>query len=125
MIPEFVTQEVEALRHAGYVVEVIEADGWLNVVFPNHGLPPGYNKRATQLLVRLPLSYCNGKPDMFWADEDLRLQNGGIPRSADCLEPALGKHWRRFSWHLQNWNPATDNLFTYLEFVNRRLAQAV
>jgi len=125
MIPDFIIEEIEALRGAGYKVEVIEAEGWFNVVFTSYPLPSGYNKPATDLLARLPLSYRNGKPDMFWTDTDLRLQNGGTPRSADSVEQALGKQWRRFSWHAQNWNPATDNLSTYLEFVNRRLAQAV
>ncbi len=125
MIPESIVGEVDALRRASYEVEAIEAEGWFNVVFSKYRLPPGYNKPDTTLLIKLPLSYRNGKPDMFWTEEDLRLQSGAIPRSADSIESALGKQWRRFSWHPQNWNPATDDLTTYLEFVNQRLAQAV
>lgn len=117
MIPEFIVGEVDALRRAGYEVEAIEAEGWFNVVFSKYRLPPGYNKPDTTLLFKLPLSYRNGKPDMFWTEEDLRLQSGVIPRSADSIESAV-------SWHPQNWNPATDDVTTYLEFVNQRLAQA-
>lgn len=123
MIPAFITEEIEQLRAEGHAVEVTEAEGWFNVVFSSYPLPPGYSKELTQLLIRLPLSYRNGKPDMFWVDEDMKLKGGGVPRSADSIEPALGKRWRRFSWHPQNWNPAGDNVKTYLEFVNRRLAQ--
>jgi hypothetical protein len=61
---------------------------------------------------------------MFWTDQDLTLEGGGIPRNADSIETALEKPWRRFSWHPQNWNPGTDNLRTFLEFVNARLAKA-
>jgi Prokaryotic E2 family E len=125
MIPEFLSGEIEQLRAKGYTVEVTEAEGWFNVVFPNYPLPSGFNKAVTQLLIKLPLSYRNGKPDMFWVDEDLTLKNGSVPRSGDSIEPALGRKWRRFSWHPQNWNPASDNLTTYLEFVNNRLSKAV
>ncbi len=124
MIPPFITEEVEELRKAGHALEVVEAEGWFNLVFSSYPLPPGFNKPRTQLLVKLPLSYRNGKPDMFWVEEDVLLKDGRVPRSADSIEQALGKRWRRFSWHPQNWNPAADNIATYLEFINRRLAQA-
>ncbi len=123
MIPAFIAEEIEELRAEGYTVGVMEAEGWFNVVFSGYPFPPGYSKASTQLLIKLPLSYRNGKPDMFWVDEDMKLKGGGAPRSADSIEPALGKRWRRFSWHPQNWNPAADNIKTYLEFINRRLAQ--
>lgn len=60
---------------------------------------------------------------MFWTDVGLGLKDGQTPRSADHIEEALGKQWRRFSWHPQNWNPGVDNLRTYLEFVNNRLSK--
>ena len=125
MIPEFLNEEIAQLRAVDYSVDVTEAEGWFNVVFSNYPLPSGFNKAVTQLLIKLPLSYRNGKPDMFWVDEDLTLKEGGVPKSADSIEQALEKKWRRFSWHPQNWNPATDNLTTYLEFVNNRLSKAV
>lgn len=123
MIPAHVTQEVEHLRQKGYAVEVVEAEGWFNLVFEAYQLPPGYNKPATKLLLRLPLAYPNGRPDMFWTDEDLTFKDGKVPKNAESIEVVLGKGWRRFSWHPQNWNPAADDLRTYLEFVNRRLSQ--
>lgn len=125
MIPVLLFQEIEECRKEGYSVDVLEADGWANVVFHNYAIVSGYNKSATELLLKIPMSYPNGRPDMFWTDEDLVLRGGGIPRNADAIEPALGKRWRRFSWHLQNWNPGVDNLRTYLEFVNNRLTKAL
>jgi hypothetical protein len=118
-------QEVEELKNEGRAVELIEADGWANVVFHDYLVPPGYSKRKTELLLKIPMSYPNGRPDMFWTDQDLTLTSGAVPRNADALEPALSKTWRRFSWHPQNWNPGVDNLRTYLEFVNNRLAKSV
>jgi hypothetical protein len=62
---------------------------------------------------------------MFWVESDVTLATGAIPKNGDSVEQALGRHWRRFSWHLQNWNPGRDDLKTYLEFVNSRLAKCV
>lgn len=123
MLPEQLVQEVEELRKEGYSVELIEAEGWANIVFDDYRLPAGFNKTSTVLLLKAPLSYPNGRPDMFWTDENLTLRSGAIPQSAEHIETALGKRWRRFSWHPQSWNPGTDNLRTYLEFINNRLAK--
>jgi hypothetical protein len=124
MVPAQLTEEVEALKKEGHSVELIEAEGWANMVFHNYPVPHGYNHETTELLLRFPLSYPNGRPDMFWTDEDLKLKDGRIPRSADSIETPLGKRWRRFSWHPQNWNPGADNLRTYMEFVDSGLAKA-
>lgn len=120
-----VLEEITTLQAYGHQVEATEAEGWVNVVFHDYSLPSHFNKPATELLVKLPVSYPNGQPDMFWTDADLLLSSGRVPQSAEAIEPALGKSWRRFSWHVQGWNPATCDLFTYLEFINRRLSQEV
>jgi hypothetical protein len=125
MLPPDLVREVEALRTEGASIDLSEAEGWANVVLHDHPLPEGFNKRSTELLTKFPLSYPNGQPDMFWTDPDLTLKGGQVPQSADRIETALGKQWRRFSWHPQKWNPGVDDLRTYLEFVENRLAKAV
>ena len=94
------------------------------VTISDYPLPPGYSCATTTLLLKLPVSFPNGKPDMFWTEEGLLLANGQIPTNADNIEEALGKKWRRFSWHPQNWQPGVDSLFTFLEFVNLGLQKA-
>jgi hypothetical protein len=125
MIPAQLIEEIQSLEKNGYSIDVVEGDGWANAVFHDYPVPAGYCKKSTELLLRIPLSYPNGRPDMFWTDEDLTLIGGGIPRSAEQIELALGKQWRRFSWHPQSWNPGVDSLRTYVEFVNTRLAKGV
>ncbi len=125
MLPSQLVEEVEELRREGFSINLTEAEGWANVVFHNYPVPPGYSKVSTDLLLKFPISYPNGRPDMFWTDEDLTLTGGQVPRNADAIETPLGKRWRRFSWHPRNWNPGVDSLRTYLEFVNNRLAKAV
>ncbi len=112
--------ELEAARQNGRDIEVREADSLIYVIIENFPLPAGYNKQHTRLLLKIPLSYPNGNPDMFWVDPDLRLSSGGSQASAN-IENVLGEPWLRFSWHPQKWNPVLDNLNTFVEFVNRRL----
>ena len=109
----------------GYSVTLRHEGGQGVLLIAAYPLRAGWSKSSTRLLLKLPPSFPAGKPDMFWTDEDLTLKNGGVPQSADSIEQALGKKWRRFSWHPAKWNPATDNLKTYFEFVNNRLSKAV
>lgn len=123
MLPERLALEVKTLAEEGFAVELTEADGTANAVFRGYSLPKGYSKSSSDLLLRLPLSYPNGRPDMFWLEADVVLANGGTPKSADHVETYLGRQWRRFSWHPQSWDPAVDDLGVYLQFVNARLAK--
>lgn len=126
MLPQQLVEEVEGLKQEGYSIELVEANGYANAIFHDYPVASGYNKESIELLLlKLPMSYPNGRPDMFWTDEDLVLEDGRVPNRADVIEEILGKRWRRFSWHPQNWNPGSDNFRTYLEFVNNRLAKAV
>jgi hypothetical protein len=124
MLPEQLVREVEELRAEGFSVELVEGEGFANVIFQNYPVPRSYNKSSTELLLKLPMSYPNGKPDMFWTDEDLLLANGQEPIKANKIQNSLGKRRRRFSWHPGAWNPASGNLRMYLEFVNTGLIKA-
>ena len=124
MATETLRQEVENLRNEGFSVEIIEAEGVVNLLLENYALPPIYNKPSTTLLLRVPESYPNGNPDMFWSEMDLLCVNGQVPNTAETIETHLGKQWRRFSWHPQGWNPGIGNLCMYLEFVNNGFQKA-
>jgi hypothetical protein len=122
-LPAQLMTEVEVMKTEGHSLALHEEGGTALVVLENYPVPQGYNKPTTQLLLKVPLSYPNGQPDMFWTDDDFALANGSAPQSAEVFETYLGKRWRRFSWHPQGWNPATCNLKTYVEFVNVRLGK--
>lgn len=125
MIPTQLESEVRRLRHDGHRANVIEAEGWHNVVFERFPIPAGFSVSESDLLVKVPLAYPNGGPDMFWVEEGVMLASGVVPKGAESIEQALGRRWRRFSWHFRGWNPASCDLGLYIEFVNRRLSQAV
>lgn len=124
MATDFLINEVEELISSGYKVQIIESDGMINLVFENFKIPNLYKKTVTTLLLRLPIAYPNGNPDMFWTDVDILCLDGQIPTKADQIETYLDKQWRRFSWHPQGWNPGFCNLRMYLEFVITGLQKA-
>jgi hypothetical protein len=117
-------------------IKTLEEDGWkvsvhrdppdgnqIFIIFEEYPLPPGWNKRETKLLVITDISYPNSRLDMFWVDPDLRLNGGRIAQAGGVVETHLGQPWQRFSWHVQKWNPAIDNIITYLGTVDARLRQ--
>jgi hypothetical protein len=121
MISEQIKAECEKLRASGYSINVTEEpDGFIHVIFDAYPFPGGYNVAATKLLIKLPVSYPNGMPDMFWVDAGVTLTNGTLPEKA-MLDPVGGVTWLRFSWHTKKWNPGANDLGTFLEFINRRL----
>jgi len=122
-IPIQLVGEIEYLKQEGINVEIIEQDSLAYVIFNDYKLPHGFNKLSTKLLLKVPISYPNGNIDMFWTDPNIRLASGTAPANTN-EEAVLGQNWLRFSWHPQRWNPGTDNIHTFLEFVNRRLGQS-
>ncbi len=119
-LPPRLVKEIEQLE---LKPEITEDGSVINLVFRKFPIPPGYNSPAADLLVRIPLSYPDAGPDMFWTDPDLTLANGAVPQFGHVLETYMGQQWRRFSWHT-TWKPNTDNLHGYMHFVRRRLEQA-
>lgn len=118
-----IDKEVEELRQKGFGVARSDTDKFAILIIDAYRLPAGWSKEETRLMLKLPASYPNGKPDMFWTDEDLMLANGSVPEKGDVIEEHNGEKWRRFSWHPKSWTPGRDNIHTFLAFVDRRLAQ--
>jgi hypothetical protein len=126
-LPPQLEQDLEALRSQGYKVEPFRDPPTGNIiylVFTDYPLPKGWNKPMTKLLLITDISYPNSKIDMFWVDQDLRLADGErIPQAGGTIETYMGQSWYRFSWHVQKWNPAVDNVISYLGTVDTRLGQ--
>ncbi len=116
------SRELEQLHEQGCETEVHEDSSLTIVIFKKFPLPKGYNMEATDVLIKVPLSYPNGQLDMFWTEPNLRLASAN-GQTATSVEQILGRQWLRFSWHPQKWNPGRDNILTFVEFINRRLAQ--
>jgi len=120
--PPRLEKELEELRRQ-FSIENGEDASFINLVFKDFPLGEGFNISQSDILLRIPKSYPDAGPDMFWADPNLRLANGQIPQSADQIESYLDKQWRRFSWHRQAWNPAIDDMHGHVEFIRKRLKE--
>lgn len=124
MISELLLNEIKELQTDGYVIEYEEKnDGLIYLKFFHYSLPPIYKKSETTLLLKIPISYPNGNPDMFWTETALEFKDGSYPKEGISQENINETNWTRFSWHLKKWNPGKDSLKTYIEFVNYRLNQ--
>lgn len=122
-LPPRLEQEINELR-SSQTIEVIEDPDFVNLLFVGFALGVGYNKTQSDLLLRVPRSYPEAGPDMFWVDQGVTLANGTIPQAADSVETYCGRLWRRFSWHRQTqWNPTFDNIHGQVEFIRRRLKE--
>ena len=117
---------IEALANLGYHVDVKVEGAWLGVIIdPFPVRSPAFNMQATRVLIRLP-NDPNAAIDMFWTAPALKLTSGADPQNANTLENHHGEQWRRFSWHPNGtWKPGRDDLVSYVDFVEDRLARGV
>jgi len=119
-LPPKLDQELAELLES-YKIEIQEESTLICLVFKEFPIGDGFNLPTTDLLLRVPLSYPDAGPDMFYTDPRIVLASGAIPQNAESLETYIGRQWRRFSWHHNRWNRISDNLTSYLEFVRERL----
>jgi hypothetical protein len=124
-LPPKLQQELEDLIRESCEIQVIEDADFVNLIFKRFMLGEGFFPQQSDLLLRIPRSYPDAGPDMFWVSPDVKLQSGQLPQAAESIETYMGKPWRRFSWHRQGspWNPTIDNMHSQLEFIRRRLSE--
>lgn len=103
------------------------ADGSIIVRLPVITLPAGWNKDATAVCFIIPVGYPVARPDCFFADFDLRLADGSMPRNAqEQSVPTLdNERWLWFSWHVVTWEPLRHSYVTFVRVIERRLSEAV
>lgn len=114
------------LEVKGYDHEVNLEGGMVCVVVKDYPLPSGLSAQTADLLIRLPGSWPDGSPDMFWIEPAVRRTSDGCePPQASSREPYLGRTWQRFSRHLGPgaWRPS-DNLGTWMTVIRRELEKA-
>lgn len=100
-------------------------DGSAIITVPSVPLPAAWSKPATTIKFVAPVGYPHAKPDCFWADADLTLQNGAQPQASNMTPlPGTTQPLRWFSWHVAQWDPNRDNFVTYLNVIRRRLKDA-
>lgn len=141
-----VAAEIERLRDYRYpqAHAVRAPSGAHLVVVPSVRLH-GYTHDICTVLFLLPPGYPAAQPDHFWIDiPDLELDPLGDELKEDSDGKWRARYWKPkctnrhnripefpqwsatlwFSWHLQMWNPNTDNLITYFNVIGHRLKPA-
>jgi hypothetical protein len=115
--------EVQELDTGYAQSEVLaQPDGWTWLRIPDYPLNDGYAPRTATLMVKLPPSFPDGAPDMFWLFPAVRTAAGAAPQGTSPVA-MLGLEWQQFSWHLQpgSWVPGVSTLRDYLRCVRARL----
>lgn len=119
-IPELLAEHIDFLRSEGYEINV-QVDQEICIVLKDYAIPADiWSSDKVDLLVIAHPSYPNPKMDMFWVDPAITLQNKNVPQAVSSVSKC-GRTWQQFSWHVTTWNPAKDNLITYLDVINDRL----
>lgn len=119
-LPPLLQEHIEQLRLQGYNIETKE-DCEICIIFKDYKTPSNiWTLDKVDLLVVTHPTYPNAKMDMFWVDPPIALKSGAQAQAVSP-ETKCGRNWLRFSWHVQSWNPAHDNLITYLNVVDDRL----
>lgn len=113
------------LDEKGYDYEVRAAGGELDVIIHKFPLPPAYEPRECDLLLRLPVGYPNAKADMFWTTPGVQLAKGGTPQAADQPATYAGRSWQRWSRHFGGWRPGVDGVRSYLAAVRKELDKGI
>lgn len=113
--------DVDAELGAGRAMLHPGSDGWKFLVLANFQLPAGFEPTVTRLLIKLPPTFPDAAPDMFWVSPSVRTAGGALPR-ATSTERLLGEDWQRFSWHLapDAWTPGVSGLRDFLRCVAAR-----
>jgi hypothetical protein len=119
-IPPRLESEINELRQT-LTIEVSEDADYVFTVFKDFPLGAVFNMPNSDLLLKVPKTYPEAGPDMFWTHPDVTFSDGRIPEAAQNFEDVLGQKWRRFSWHRTSWNPTVDNMHSHLEFIRARL----
>ncbi|MFZ1907330.1 MAG: E2/UBC family protein [Steroidobacteraceae bacterium] len=99
-----------------------QPDGWTFLIVPDYPLPEGLLPRAVRLLLKLPPTFPDAAPDMFWLSPQIRTPTGVAPQGT-AIENVIGAQWQRFSWHLTPgaWRPGISTLRDYMRCVRARL----
>ena len=118
-------QDADLLDEKGYLYEVKQEGGFVNLVIKNYPLPAAYRPAAVDLLIRLPAGYPNANPDMFWTRPDVRLANGAVPVTANVQETHIGLSWQRWSRHINGWRAGIDGLRNFLASIRRELEKGI
>lgn len=124
MIPSVQAQIERVLEDFPDAKVTEQPDGSFHLEVLKVPLPDGWSKSHTRILVIIPVGYPTNKPGGFFADNDLRLQNGDMPKGAG-QNNLSGTPWLSFCWSPTTWNQDRETLWRYIKFVESRFQERI
>ena len=115
------------LRERDIVHEIVSEAGMVCIVMPQWPLPRGFDRQASDLLIRLSPGYPDVPPDMWWFSPAVRRADGREFPNTNVVETYLGRAWQRWSRHFTGgqWQSGIDGLESYLALIRQNLERGV
>lgn len=104
------------------VEEYMQPDGWQFLVYRGFRIPSEYRPDRIDLLIKLPPTFPEAAPDMFWVSPAVVIATtGGSPRGTGNVT-LLNQSWQQFSWHLKPgaWRPGVSDVRDFLRCIQGR-----
>jgi hypothetical protein len=118
---DVVATQVEAVRRRFPLANMETlSDGTRVLIVPGVRAAPGYSAPSTTVRIVVPVGYPNVPLDCFYTDLTLTLAGGQAPQNTG-IQPLGGVQLRWFSWHINSWDPNSDDLDTFVRVCERRL----
>ncbi len=124
---ERIQEEIELLQKQYGAIEYGPKVEW--ILFKEFKLPPGWDRKKTELLVLIPPGYPSTPPDNFYVPVGFKTGNNTPIKAYSEPVPHLGRSWGQFSYHLDGeWHPSAnildgDNVLTFMLKVLERLRE--
>jgi len=101
------------------MVELPQPDGWTYVIYRDFQIPSEFRPDRVDLLVKLPPTFPDAAPDMFWVSPHVAVGAGATSPRGTTTETVLGVSWQRFSWHLAAgaWRVGNSTLRDFLRCI--------
>ena len=96
------------------------------IILSRFPLPEGFDRRESDLLLRLSAGYPDVPPDMWWFDPPVKRANGQVIKATEVVERHLGRSWQRWSRHFQSgqWRSGIDGLRNFLALLRKELERS-
>ena len=119
--------DLSYLSGLGLEFDIQGEGGMTCVVFRDWGLPSGFSRSSSDLLVRLPAGYPDLGPDMWWFSPPVHTVSGTSLPNTETTEHHLGRNWQRWSRHLQpgQWQSGVDGLESYVALIRHELERSI
>ncbi|MCS3695012.1 hypothetical protein ABIF07_000212 [Bradyrhizobium elkanii] len=120
------SHDIEFLNAKEQGHQVTSEGGVICVVVPNYPLPAGFDREASDLLIRLAPGYPDVPPDMWWFNPPVRRKDGIEIPATQAQEGHLGRQWQRWSRHFTagQWRSGIDSLQSYFALIRNELLKA-